>query len=317
MKSKFNIVFEHIMSTITESGHAVSGAAKIKRENIQPSLKKLEEDVFIPLGITHDCWTAEIGSVGKKDYSGDIDIAVNYEMIGEKCGKTSQEMMKIVFDKLKEVETDTVRNGTTVSFKLPIQGDQQGEFVQVDFFPAKNLDFVKFTKYAPSQENSKYKGVHRFTALAAMIKAVTLAVADDAIDKNKYTAPDGRIYPAYRFKQLSIVDDGVFQVTKSYMGKSGKFVKTAQKDPGQTKLITTNPQEMLDMVFGKNKYSVKDLDSFETIWNNILFDADFPYPDKRDEIIIALWHSLNDQKDIVIPDELQQYVDEHHLIQEQ
>ena len=314
MKSKFDIVFEQVMSMITEGGHAVANVSKIKRENIQPTLQKIEEMIMTPLNISKDFWTAEIGSAGKKDYSGDLDIAIDFAKAAASLKKDPKEFKNEVFEKLKDGGYSPVRYAANISFNFPIQGDQEGEGVQVDFFPSNNLEFTKFRMHSPTQEASKYKGVHRFALLASLVKAVSLAVADDAIDKEKYTAPDGRVYPAYRFKQLTVLDDGVFQVTKSFMGKSGKFVKAAQKDPSQSKLVTTNPQELLDMLFGKNKYNIDDLDSFESIWNNILFDSEFPYPDKRDEIIIAVWHSINDMSDIAMPKELQDYVDEHNLI---
>lgn len=317
MKSKFDIFFEQIMHQINESGNMFDDCVKIKRENIAPTIKKIDEEIFTPLGISHNLWTAEIGSAaggGKKDYSGDLDIAVNFAAIDENGDANAARKKIDEFLKSKGLVTRQV--AALISVRFPIQGSQleNDEYVQVDLFNAKNLDFIKFRMHSPRQEDSKYKGVHRFALLASLVKSVSLAIADDAVDKNKYTAPDGREYPAYRFKHLTVLDDGVFQVTKSFMGKSGKFIKTAQKDPSQTKFVTTNPQEMLDMLFGKNKYTIEDLNSFESIWNNILFDSDFPYPEKRDEIIIAIWHSINDMNDIVMPEELQEYVDEHHLI---
>jgi len=317
MKSKFNILFEQIMHQINESGSMFDDCVKIKRENITPTIKKIDEEIFIPLGLSHDLWTAEIGSAaagGKKDYSGDLDIAVNFSAIDENGDANAARKKIDEFLKSKGLVTRQV--AALISVRFPIQGSQleNDEYVQVDLFNAKNLRFTEFKMHSPRQENSKYKGVHRFALLASLVKAVSLAVDDDAVDKNKYTAPDGRVYPAYRFKQLSILDDGVFQVTKSFKGKSGRFIKQPQKDPTKTKLVTTVPQELLDMLFGKNKYKLEDLDSFESIWNGILFDPGFPYPDKRDEIIVALWHSIDDMKDVEMPEELQDYVEEHNLI---
>ena len=317
MKSKFDIIFEKVMSQlIVESGNMFDDCVKIRRENITPTIKKIDEEIFTPLGISHDLWTAEIGSAaagGKKDYSGDLDIAVNFAAIDENGDANAARKKIDEFLKSKGLVTRQV--AALISVRFPIQGTQleNDEYVQVDLFNAKNLRFTEFKMHSPRQEDSKYKGVHRFTLLASLVKAVSLAIADDAVDKNKYTAPDGRVYPAYRFKQLTMLDDGVFQVTKSFMSKSGKFVKAAQKDPSQSKLVTTNPQELLDILFGKNKYTIEDLDSFESIWNNILFDPDFPYPEKRNEIIIAVWHSINDMNGIVMPKELQDYVDKYEL----
>lgn len=78
MKSKFNVLFESIMKTIAEGGHAVSDVARIKKENIKATLDKVDELILKPLGIRHEFWTAEIRSAGKKDTSGDLDIAIDY-----------------------------------------------------------------------------------------------------------------------------------------------------------------------------------------------------------------------------------------------
>ena len=320
MKSKFNVLFESIMKTIAEGGHAVSDVTRIKKENIKSTLDKVEELILKPLGVKREFWTAEIGSAGKKDTSGDLDIAIDYGKAEKSLGIEPNTLMMKAKEKLEQEGYSPAKNANTISFRFPIQGDQVGEFVQIDFFPTNNLEFTKFRMFSPSQEQSKYKGVHRFTLLAAIVKAVTLDVADDAEDRTPYTVPTsdgkpGRVYPAYRFKHLSVLDDGVWSVTKSFKGKSGRFVINPQKIKEMSKLVYTDPQKLLDDLFGEGKYTVADLESFESIWNNILFDPSFPYKDKIDEICIAAWHTIHDQKDTVMPDELQKYVDDHNLIE--
>lgn len=327
MKSKFNLLYEQIMSTlIKESGNMVSDVVKIKRENITLTLNKIYEEIFKPLGITKDLYTAEIGSAadgGKKEESGDLDIAVNFKEIDELLNGDSRKMIyKFIEHKGYEVR----QQGPLISLRFPIQGSQlqKNEYVQVDLFNSNNLRFTEFKMRSPIQKfgedrnkplkegESKYKASYRRELLSVIIKVVTMAIADDAIDRNVYTAPDGREYPASRFKYLSMVNDGIFEVTKTFIGRNG-YKKVATKDDSKTKFITADPQEMLDILFGKGKYKVSDTYSFESIWNNILFDPKFPYPDKREEIISSLYH-LYINTNTELPDELQEYVNTHNLV---
>jgi hypothetical protein len=65
----------------------------------------------------------------------------------------------------------------------------------------------------------------------------------------------------------------------------------------KTKFITASPQEVLDIIFGKNKYTLEDCKSFETIWNNILMDPEFPYKDKIDEIVLNVYNMFKDRNE--------------------
>ena len=327
MKSKFNILYEQIMtSLLKESGNMVKDVVKIKRENIIPTLNKLYEDIFKPFGITKDLYTAEIGSAadgGKKEESGDLDIAVNFKALDELLQIDSK---KKLYEFIENKGYDVRQQGPLISLRFPIQGSQlqNNDYVQVDLFNSNNLRFTEFKMRSPIQKfgedrnkplkegESKYKASYRRELLSIIIKVVTMAIADDAIDKNIYTAPDGRIYPASRFKYLSMVNDGIFEVTKSFIGKNG-YKKEASKDNSKTKFITADPQEMLDIIFGKGKYKVSDTYSFESLWNNILFDPGFPYPDKRDDIISSLYH-LYINTNTELPDELQEYINTHNLV---
>ena len=52
MKSKFNLLYEQIMSTlVTESGNMVSDVVKIKRENITPTFTSTEKTVNVSFGV--------------------------------------------------------------------------------------------------------------------------------------------------------------------------------------------------------------------------------------------------------------------------
>jgi hypothetical protein len=137
-----------------------------------------------------------------------------------------------------------------------------------------------------------------------------MVIADDAQDNEKqsYTDPNGLVYPGLRFKYISAKPDGFYYVTKSFLGKRGNVVKTPQTIKEQDKFLTRNPQEVLDLLFGKDKYTYSDCHSFETIWNNILMDPTFPYKDQLNNILNALYQMY--EKDIYIdpPIELTEYL---------
>lgn len=317
--NKFNLLYEQIMSNLLkEGGHAFQNVGPILKENIQPTLNKLIELIFNPLHITSDMWTSEIGSVGKKDKSGDIDIAMDFAKMKELFGvETDEEVKTILIDQLNKNGIENRKVSVNIHISFPIAGSQEGEFVQIDFFPSKDLEFTKQEKFSPYAKDSKYKGVHRRLAISSLIKSVSLAIADDAVDEDKqeYEAPDGRIYPGIRFKFISLGDDGFFQVTKSFRGKRpGTFRKAPEEDKSKRQLITKNFQEILDILFGKGVFNAStDLYSFETIWNNILMSEKFPYKDKLDEIVRALYGIFNDSEN-VMPTEVLEYCKERNLI---
>lgn len=317
--NKFNILYEEIMTKLLkEGGHAFTNVGPILKENIKDTINTLEKLIFEPLRITKDIWTAEIGSVGKKDKSGDIDIAMNFDQLKTLFNvETDNEVKDILIDQLNKNGIECRKISSNVHLAFPISGSQSGEFVQIDLFPSKDLEFTKQEKFSPYAKDTRYKGVHRRLAIASLIKSVTLAIADDAVDdeRNEYIAPDGRKYPGIRFKFITLSDDGFYQVTKSFKGKRpGTFKMNPEEDKSKRQFITKNFQEILDMLFGKGIFNyTDDLYSFETIWNNVLMSEKFPYKDKLDEIVRSLYGIFENTSN-VIPSEVIKYCEDKKLI---
>lgn len=320
MFSKFNILYESIMTQINESGLMVRDVVKIKRENIAPTIQKIDEEIFSKIGLSKDDWTAEIGSAangGKKEESGDLDIAVKFSALSDDINKAKEIMLNF----LNENGFETNKVGALISLRFPIQGSQlkNNEYVQVDLFNSVNLEYSKIKYHSPilnttselKKGESRYKGAQRFFALSVLIKIVSQIASDESLKGNVYIAPDGIEYPALEFKHLSILEDGIFNVTKSFIGNKGKILKNPKKDDLKSEFVTNDFQELLDMLFGKGKYTIEDLDSFESIWNNILMDDEFPYKDKLNQIILNLKQTLikaNEKNpSIEIPKELMNY----------
>ena len=230
----------------------MSGAMKcspIYLENISTTIDSIKRTIFEPLNISSEHWTSDIGSVGKKPVSGDIDIAVDVEYCD--TNMFVEHLKKNGFDFKKT-------GGAIANIAFPIEGTQKGEFVQVDFFPTKSLEFTKFARFSPTPEESKYNGGMRSDLLGILIKYCTLLV-NEKENKMSY---------------VSLKQDGAY--------KTIRLVDNSNIRIGEDVLITNKPEELIKMIFG-DKYNVKHFNSVESIIA-IMTDDDFQYKYIVDEI---------------------------------
>lgn len=326
---KFNLVLEKVLSSISndillESGIAIKGISKIKKENILDTLDLLQNKIFSPLGIQKDSWDI-LGSTGKKPESGDIDIAMDINRaLKESNSKDLNEYAAKIVKRCEELGWQ-VNNRMNTGFKmihigLPIVG-QKDQIAQVDIMTSTDMDFTRFKYFAPSITESKYKGAFRSMMIDCILKYATLAAAEDASDdeKQSYIAPDGRVYPYIRFQHLALSVDGLWKNVKTLKGKRG-FLSNPKKDKEASKFLTSNPEEILNLLFGKNLFKVSDFNSFESIWNNVLFSEKFPYKDKIKDIIIGFIRYLNnnnsfqlEQNKLPLPQEIIDYCNENNI----
>lgn len=326
---KFNLVLEKVLSSISndvllESGIAIKGISKIKKENILATLDLLQNNIFSPLGIQRDSWDI-LGSTGKKPESGDIDIAMDINRaLKESNSKDLNEYAAKIVKRCEELGWQ-VNNRMNTGFKmihigLPIVG-QKDQIAQVDIMTSTDMDFTRFKYFAPSITESKYKGAFRSMMIDCILKYATLAAAEDASDdeKQSYIAPDGRVYPYIRFQHLALSVDGLWKNVKTLKGKRG-FLSNPKKDKEASKFLTSNPEEILNLLFGKNLFKVSDFNSFESIWNNVLFSEKFPYKDKIKDIIIGFIRYLNnnnsfqlEQNKLPLPQEIIDYCNENNI----
>lgn len=210
-------------------------------ENIFTTINSIDRAIFTPLNISNKYWTSDIGSVGKKLVSGDIDIAVDIDH----CDP------KEIIDHIKEMGFEyTSTGGAIANIAFPIEGTtQQGEYVQVDIFPTKSLEFTKFARFSPTPEESKYSGGLRSDLLGILIKYCTMIFSEN--------------YVSY----VSLKQDGAYRTVRLNKDSSVKVT--------EDKLITNKPEELLEKVFGR-KYNIKHFNSVESIIN-LMLDEDFDY----------------------------------------
>jgi len=152
---------------------------RIKRENVDGTLQWLEDLTGLPLV------NNKLGTTGKRETSGDLDIAVSYDssnkddltaillkwLIENKPELGLSELPSAKGKRLKELKK-TLRgwiahSGNSVHFKTPILGDESNGFVQTDFMFG-DVDFMKWS--TQPEYGDKYNGHHRHVLLNAIAK---------------------------------------------------------------------------------------------------------------------------------------------------
>lgn len=183
---------------ILNEGGAMPGVGPIHISEIDPTLDALQR----VLGI--DLKNNALGSVGKKEFSGDIDVALQIDpkdipAFVEKLKKTPEVMdvakSSVIMTKVKIVGYDPNKQTTK-----PRTG-----FVQVDFMPG-DPGWLKTYYHSPSEKESKYKGVFRNIMIA------TIAAVLDRNDSEE-TIPDGR--PVQSERWMWSPTDGLVRIQRT------------------------------------------------------------------------------------------------------
>lgn len=186
------------MSILAEGG-AMPGVGAIHIDEIEPTLDKLEKI----LGI--DLKNNVLGSVGKKEFSGDIDIALDI----------SNEDLPAFVEKLQNIpEVLDLAKSSVIMTKVKIadydtnkqvQGKPRTGYVQVDFMPG-DPGWLKTYYHAPSEKDSKYKGVFRNLLLASIVARVNRKDSGQKL-------PDGRAMQSERY--MWSPTDGLIRVLRT------------------------------------------------------------------------------------------------------
>lgn len=128
---------------------------RILKKNVPSTVAYLTDLTGLPIqqGI--------LGSTGISESSGDIDIAIDQSKISK------EELIKILLDKDVQ-QSDIKKSGDSVHYKCPIQGSQQGEFVQVDFMFVPDVPFAVWS--ATVTPGSAYKGMYKQQLMADLTR---------------------------------------------------------------------------------------------------------------------------------------------------
>ena len=267
---------------LTEGG-SMPGVGAIHIDEIDPTLIPLEKELDI------DLRNNTLGSVGKREFSGDIDVALkiatddiptfikrledSHQILG--VAKSSIIMTKVKiqnFDKSKE------------------DGRPRTGYVQVDFMPG-DPDWMKTYYHSPNEKDSQYKGVYRNILIASIAGQYNIESSEETIE-------DGRPVSSERF--MWSPRDGLVRVTRTPVPKKNGDGYT-QKNNNK---IIGGPWKTADAI-AKNLGldNSEDLYSYETLSKAIKKNMS----EKEQSDIFTAFVNNHTIKGMGIPPDIQEY----------
>lgn len=268
-------------SVLTEGG-AMPGVGPIHIDEIEPTLTALEK----VLGI--DLKGNVLGSVGKREFSGDIDVALQID----------PEQIPQFMEKLKNTpEVLDIEKSSVIMTKVQIVGYDEAKqtskprtgYVQVDFMPG-DPGWLRTYYHSPSEKESKYKGVFRNVMIA------TIAAVHNRQDSEE-TIDDGR--PVESERWMWSPTDGLVRIKRTPVPKAngaGYTKKNKNEIIGQPIKTADEIATALDLDNGK------DLNSYESLKAAI----EKNYAKDEVEKILDGFANNKQVQDIGIPDDLKQ-----------
>ena len=232
---------------LTEGGNAFKDVGAIHISEIKPTLEWLAKAINMP-----EIKTQTLGTVGKKEYSGDIDVVVDL----------NSEQMKQLSDTLRNLLGNQNVQGVAgnVITRVPIQGFDKSKdkrqprtgYVQVDFFPGEP-EWMTLYYHAPGDE-SKLKGVHR---------NIYLSTIAEFVDRKASKDTDGFGRPVQVTRWRWSPKDGLVKImARSKQNNQGNWAK--KQDVEFLSEPVKNRDLILDIMF-KGKAGPEALNSVESL----------------------------------------------------
>lgn len=215
-----------------------------------------------------------LGSVGKNETSGDIDLNLRIELYDQ--GKVASDLVAILGE-----DNVKARPGNNQIFTaVPIMGDAENGFVQVDFMFG-NYEWQKFSYYSPQVKDdnhfwrivpgaSQFKGLYRTELLKAVVAFNSDWVVEDGEEMIARVGPtffhDKGCVWRYRYRPMR--KDGTARVKEFKEVSKDEFLEVFPSAITASKDIIIDPIELKAFLFRDNYYTKRlDLDSLESVWN--------------------------------------------------
>lgn len=262
-------------------GGAMPGVGPIHIDEIEPTLDALERILKI------DLKDNVLGSVGKKEFSGDIDVAL----------QVAPEEIPEFIEKLKKVpEILDIEKSSVIMTKVKIVNFDQSKqttkprtgFVQVDFMPG-DPGWLKTYYHSPAETESQYKGVFRNIMIATIAAVLERKDSEETID-------DGR--PVESERWMWSPADGLVRIRRTPVPKA--------KGDGYTKknkneIIGDPIRDAAGIAKALKLDSAKDLNSYESLKAAI----EQNYPDDMVNKILDSFANNPQVKDIGVPADIE------------
>lgn len=148
---------------LLEGGNVFKGdlaTVRINRADVEPTVKWLEKVIKLPL-VAH-----MLGTTGRKDTSGDLDIGIQADEItkDELVARLSAWCQKNKLDPRNYIK----KSGVSVHLRTPIDGSGKKGFVQTDFMFLNDREFSKWAMRGDIDK--KYKDAHRHILISSIAK---------------------------------------------------------------------------------------------------------------------------------------------------
>jgi len=229
-------------------GNAIKNAGVIHKDEVLPTINKLSKELNLD-NLSNNL----IGSTGKKEYSGDIDIALEF---------IDNNYISNFFNTLKELYgQDNVRKfGSMICLLYPISNYDSTKCdrlprtgkVQIDF-NFGNIEWLKLFNYCDGNL-SKFKSVHRNLCIAAILSSIP---ESESNQKDEY----GRSVDVIKYKWSP---SGLIKTHRvSVYNSDGKCSKK-QKDTPIGEPITSI-ELISPLIFKNSDATINDINSVETI----------------------------------------------------
>lgn len=205
---------------INEGGNVWDNSSSIKKEYIKPTLDAFKKEFtrIFPVASKYFGGVRTLGSVGKKDVSGDIDLAIDkrafentddwgldkarltelYAQFKKRARSSSDEQLmkravivaisEIVNSKSDLIETDVKSSGNGTLFCQFPQYDDDGQLdisVQIDI-NIGDIDWLTFAYYSDSYKGN-VKGLHRTQLMLSLFSYKGFTFSHNYGVKNKTT----------------------------------------------------------------------------------------------------------------------------------
>ena len=275
---------------LIESGNAVSGISRIEKKYIKPTMDKFYKEFLRRYLKLSKNGVIPLGSVGKKDSSGDLDLGIDILEIANKNGLSfdKKDIINFISTKLKTagyiIKEDFVEmiGIGLVTLRYPIVGNES-ELVQIDLMLTNDIKNFGFFRYAPSPEQSKHSGADRAKLLMSICKFFNYKVMEKDSSGN-----------ATQWSQSSMILDGMnvglhLDIVKTNIGKTGKPIKTPRVISRGGK-IKKKPLDIIHTAMGKD-FGVEDCLSVETLMN-VLNSSKFNNKKNKANILKSYQNSL-------------------------
>ena len=272
-----NLIKKYFM--INEGG-AMPGVGAIHIDEITPTLQALEKSIGV------DLMNNTLGSVGKRQFSGDIDVALQIQ---------PEELPAFIEELKKNPLVLDIAKSSVIMTKVKIADFDQSKsdgrprtgFVQVDFMPG-DPGWMKTYYHSPSETESKYKGVYRNIMIATLAAVHNRDQSDAKLD-------DGRAMEERRF--MWSPTEGLLRVQRTPVPKKNGDGYT-KKNKNET---IDGPWKQPDEIAAQlGLDSGKDLNSFESLWTAVKKN----WTKEKLQYVIDGFKQNNVVQDIGVPEEL-------------